>query len=147
VGIIQFTDAKKNSVFQGIRKQPQFSSLKVLEDIADVPVIKVKGQNSKYNFDQLDLVDYYLSTNNNGLKNPVGGKVDRYALYGIIFYPKIVSKGRVSEPDNFVLGTEISSEFAFKVGSWNKGINDGYPITVKSFKDFTDSLFGNTIRK
>jgi len=147
VGIIQFTDAKKNSVFQGIRKQPQFSSLKVLEDIADVPVIKVKGQNSKYNFDQLDLVEYYLSTNNNQLKNPVGGKVDRYGLYGIIFYPRIVSKGRVSEPDNFVLGTEISAEFAFKVGSWNKGINDGYPITVKSFKDFTDSLFGNTIRK
>jgi outer membrane biosynthesis protein TonB len=147
VGIIQFTDAKKNSVFQGIRKQPQFSSLKVLEDIADVPVIKVKGQNSKYNFDQLDLVEYYLSTNNNQLKNPVGGKVDRYGLYGIIFYPRIVSKGRVSEPDNFVLGTEISPEYAFKVGSWNKGINDGYPITVKSFKDFTDSLFGNTIRK
>lgn len=147
VGIIQFTDAKKNSVFQNIRKQPQFSSLKVLEDIADVPIIKVKGQSSKYDFDQLDLVDFYLSTNSSRLKPSGDSVVDRYAVYGIIFYPYIVNGGTISKPDNFVLGSEKSPEFAFKVGTWNEGINAGFPITVKAFKDFVDSLFGNSEQK
>lgn len=141
-GLIQFTDAKKNSVFKNIKSQPQFSSLNQLSDILDVPAIKTKNDTSKYNFDQLDLVDFYLSSNKGKLSNPVNGKVDKYAVYGIIFFPEIINNGTISKPDYYVLGSSSKNEnYPFLVGSWNPAINGGFPITVTSFKNFVDSLF------
>jgi hypothetical protein len=141
-GIIQFTDAKKNSVFQNIKNQQQFSSLNTLSDILDVPAILVKGQQSKYNFDQLDLLDFYLSQNKSQLANPLNGKVDRYGIYGIVFFPSIIHQGTIIDGLDYVLGSNNKNEnYKYLVGQWNPSINDGYPITVKSFKNFVDSLF------
>jgi hypothetical protein len=143
-GLIQFTDAKKNSVFQNIRKQPQFSSLQKLSDVLDVPAVKTSTTTSKYNFDQLDLLDFYLSTNSSALKNPVNGKVDRYATYGVVFFPEIVSNGTIKKDPFYVLGSSSKNKsFPYSVGKWNPSINDGYPITVQAFKLFVDSLFIN----
>lgn len=154
VGIIQFTDAKKNSVFQNIRKQEKFSSLRTLADIADVPVIKEAGKYSKYDFDQLDLVDFYLS-NISVLQNPKNGKVDRYGLYGAIFYPAIVERGTIDLPDYEILGEQIKGSQEKKLNNaWavavaNPAISGKVPqlITIKMFKDYIDSKFGNTLRK
>ena len=141
-GLIQFTDAKNNSVFKNIKSQKQFSSLNTLSDILDVPAILVKGQQSKYDFDQLDLLDFYLSQNKAQLSNPLNGKVDRYGLYGTIFFPSIVKQGTILVGLDYVLGSDSKNEnYKYLVGQWNKSINDGYPITVQAFKNFVNSLF------
>lgn len=142
VGLIQFTDADKNSVFKNIKKQPQFSALNTLSDILEVPAILIKGKQSKYNFDQLDLLDFYLSQNKTALANPLNGKVDRYGVYGVVFFPTIVKQGTIIEGLDYVLGSNNKNQnYKYLVGQWNQSINDGYPITVKAFKNFVDSLF------
>lgn len=142
-GLIQFTDAKKNSVFKNIKSQPKFSSLNTLSDILNVPAVLDKAKASKYNFDQLDLVDFYLSQNKAQLSNPLNGRVDRYGLYGTIFFPSIVKQGTILRGLDYVLGSDNSNNknYQYLVGQWNHSINDGYPITVQAFKNFVDSLF------
>ncbi len=86
--------------------------------------------------EQLKYVEAYFEAN----KNKITG-ADIYAIYGTVFYPYIVSGGRISKSDDFILGTETSNSWARKVGIQNKGINGGNPITVRVFKKYVDSLF------
>lgn len=141
LGLIQFTDFRSkrgDSVFTTMQKK--FPELKIFADILDVPLVLESGVQSKYSFDQLDMVDYYFSLQSNRVTG-----ADRYALYGCIFYPYIVSSGRIrtdlSNGEDWVLGTQVSWEAAVKIGLQNKGINGGQPISIKAFKNFVDSLF------
>lgn len=136
VGLIQFTDAKEGSVFQALRKK--FPDLKNLSDILDVPPVLNPNTKSKYNFDQIDLVEYYFQMN----KSRATG-ADRYALYAIIFYPLLVKSGRIDPKygDNFILGTEKSWQRAVTIGRANSYINGGYPISLRAFKNMIDSLY------
>lgn len=86
--------------------------------------------------EQLKYVEAYFEANKNRLTG-----ADIYAIYGTIFYPYIVSGGRISKSDDFILGSERSNSWARKVGIQNKGINGGNPITVRVFKKYVDSLF------
>jgi hypothetical protein len=158
VGIIQFTNAREYSVFENIKKQKRFSSLKNHADIADVLVINQPGKTSKYDFDQLDLVDFYLS-GNSVLKNPKNGKVDRYGLYAAIFYPAIGNRGTIELADNELVGAydakkkkksyEEQVKAAFATAQMNPAISKDCKdcpvqiITIRRFKDFIDSKFGN----
>jgi hypothetical protein len=141
-GLIQFTDSRNYSVFKNIKSQQQFSALNTLSDVLDVPAILIKGQQSKYTFDQLDLLDFYLSQNKSVIANPLNGKVDRYGVYGVVFFPNIVQQGTITRGLDYVLGSDNRNKnYQYLVGQWNQSINDGYPITVKAFKNFVDSLF------
>ena len=86
--------------------------------------------------EQLKYVEAYFEANKNRLTG-----ADIYAIYGTVFYPYIVSGGRISKSDDFILGSEKSNSWARKVGIQNKGINGGNPITVRVFKKYVDSLF------
>jgi len=132
VGLIQFTDA----AFDGLRKK--YPELKTLADILDVPAVLTPGLKSKYNFDQIDLVEQYFKSQGNRVFG-----ADRYALYGLIFYPLIVKNGRLDPKygDSFILGTEKSWQRAVTIGKANPAINGGYPISIRSFKNMIDSLY------
>ncbi len=86
--------------------------------------------------EQLKYVDAYFQAN----KSKITG-ADIYGIYGTIFYPIIVSGGKITRSDDFILGTEKSNDYSRKVGIQNKGINGGNPITVKVFKKYVDSLY------
>jgi len=140
-GIIQFTDFRnKNgqSVFTTMQKK--FPQLKNLLDVIDVPLVLEDSSSSNYNFDQLDMMDYFFSLAGS---NMVGS--DRYALYGSVFYPYIVRNGKIRTDlqggEDFILGTQQSWGAAVAIGKANKGINDGNPISIRAFKNFVDSLF------
>jgi len=86
--------------------------------------------------EQLKYVEAYFEANKDRLTG-----ADIYAIYGTVFYPAIVSGGKISKSDDFILGSEKSNAWARKVGAQNPGINEGNPITVRVFKKYVDSLF------
>ena len=143
-GIIQWTDFKnKNgeSVLTNMAKK--FPSLKNLLDILDVPLVLDSAYPSKYNFDQLDMLDYYFSLMGNRI---IGA--DRYAMYGCIFYPIIVENGRIRTDlpggEDWVLGYQSKKDpigLSWTVAKSNPGVNNSQPISIKAFKNFVDSLF------
>ena len=86
--------------------------------------------------EQLKYVEAYFEANKSRLTG-----ADIYSIYGTVFYPYIVSGGKISKSDDFILGSERSNSWARKVGAQNPGINGGNPITVRVFKKYVDSLF------
>jgi hypothetical protein len=86
---------------------------------------------------QMDLVrDYFYSWNFKGQK-----QIGIFELYGVTFYPYMIKKNK---PDDFILGSQISSDSAFAVAKQNSGIAkfgnrqiDGKPvIDVATFKKY-----------
>ena len=107
-----------------------------------LPILKKFGITSldqiitKSAVEQLKYVEAYFEANKSRLTG-----ADIYSIYGTVFYPYIVSGGKISKSDDFILGSERSNSWARKVGAQNPGINGGNPITVRVFKKYVDSLF------
>lgn len=107
-----------------------------------LPILKNFGITSldqiitKSAVEQLKYVEAYFEEN----KSKITG-ADIYAIYGTVFYPIIVSGGKIIKSDDFILGSERSNARARKVGVQNPVINGGNPITVRVFKKYVDSLF------
>jgi hypothetical protein len=91
---------------------------------------------------QLSIVrKYFDGIGRSKLKN-----ADRYAIYGCIFYPKMVQNGRIAYSDDWIIGSERSMTWAQTISGWNPSIATVVkkpaksPITVKDFKTFVDQI-------
>ena len=124
VGLIQFTNVTKSIL--GVKSLDEIVTAKVGENgVVNISALK-----------QLDYVEQYFENN----KDRIYG-ADIYALYATVFYPYIVSKGKIWKPDDFVLGSQKNNNSAINVGKQNKAINKGNPVTVASFKNYVNTIF------
>jgi hypothetical protein len=94
---------------------------------------------TKSALEQLKYVDAYFKQYTSKI---TGG--DIYAIYGVVFYPYIVEKGRIRKElidSNFIFGSERNPNRARVIGKQNPGINGKNPITMQSFINYVNSLY------
>jgi hypothetical protein len=94
---------------------------------------------TKSALEQLKYVDAYFKQYTSKI---TGG--DIYAIYGVVFYPYIVEKGRIRKElidSNFIFGSERNPNRARVIGKQNPDINGKNPITMQSFINYVNSLY------
>ena len=121
-GLIQWTTVNANTPSSGGHSLEQ---LKNMDAITQLSIVR----------------NYFDGVGKSKLKN-----ADKYAVYGCIFYPYMVNYGKISFPDSWVIGSQVSTEKAIIISGWNPDIAKAVgkpaksPITVADFKKYVDQI-------